>query len=525
MIGGRILYISEPFWDDWGWNGMHVLYISGIFATRKNVITTMKRTIVCIFALLVAISTQAQQRLSLDDCHRLALESNKSIKISQERVAAAEDLKHMAFWEMMPRVSANGTYNWNQKSIQLLSDEQQDRINHMGSNMVDEFAENLSSTGQTLAGLFPQLAETLRQDLQNSSLANTLNHIGQDVTSATQLDLTNVYAGAVTVTQPVFMGGKLVELYKTARAASEMAELSASKELDEILIKVDEAYWRVISVQKKQQLAQQYCDLLDTMYHNVMVLHEAEMATEADITKVRVKLNEAQMSLAKANSGLALSKMLLYQMCGLDLMGNYEVVESVNLKDYQSMQSIDMEDVYANRNEIKMLQKGGEIANSGVKIAAAGLMPNLMVTGNYVVTNPNMFNGVSNEFGGMFTVGAVLNVPICHPTAIYSVKAAKHKRNEVQYQIQQAREMIELQVNKLNYELAVANSKLTQAQTNLKNAGENLNMAQESFAAGVISSSDLMAAQTAWLSASSELLDAGIEVQMDYLYLNQALGR
>lgn len=485
----------------------------------------MKKTLACTFALLASLSSMAQQILTLEDCHRLALESNKNIKISQEKVAAAADLQHMAFWEMMPRLSANGTYNWNQKSIQLLSDEQQDRINHMGSNMVDEFASNLSSTGQTLAGLFPQLAEALRQDLQNSSLTNTLNHIGRDITSATQLDLTNVYAGAVSVTQPVFMGGKLVELYRTARAASEMAELSASKEQDEILLKVDEAYWRVISVQKKQQLAQQYCDLLDTMYHNVLVLQEAEMATEADITKVRVKLNEAQMSLAKANSGLALSKMLLYQMCGLDLMGHFEVVETVDLKDYQSLQSIDMADVYANRSELKMLQKGSEIASSGVRIAAAGLLPNLMVTGSYVLTNPNMFNGVSNEFGGMFTIGAVLNVPICHPTAIYSVKAAKHKRNEVQYQLQQAQEMIALQVSKLNFELAVANSKLTQAQSNLANAEENLHMAQESFAAGVISSSDLMAAQTAWLSASSELLDAGIEVQMDYLYLNQALGK
>lgn len=485
----------------------------------------MKKTLACTFALLAALNTMAQQLLTLEDCHRLALESNKNIKISQEKVAAAADLQRMAFWEMMPRLSANGTYNWNQKSIQLLSDEQQDRINHLGSNMVDEFASNLSTTGQTLAGLFPQLAETLRQDLQNSSLSNTLNHIGQDITSATQLDLTNVYAGAVSVTQPVFMGGKLVELYKTARAASEMAELSASKEQDEILLKVDEAYWRVISVQKKQQLAQQYCDLLDTMYHNVLVLQEAEMATEADITKVRVKLNEAQMSLAKANSGFALSKMLLCQMCGLDLMGDFEVVETVDLEGHQSLQSIDMADVYANRSELKMLQKGGEIASSGVRIAAAGLLPNLMVTGSYVVTNPSMFNGVSNEFGSMFTVGAVLNVPICHPTAVCSVKAAKHKRNEVRYQLQQAQEMIALQVSKLNFELAVANSKLTQAQSNLANAEENLHMAQESFAAGVISSSDLMAAQTAWLSASSELLDAGIEVQMDYLYLNQALGK
>jgi len=71
----------------------------------------------------------------------------------------------------------------------------------------------------------------------------------------------------------------------------------------------------------------------------------------------------------------------------------------------------------------------------------------------------------------------------------------------------------------------VANRKLMASQTNLTHAEENLSLAEESFKSGLISSSDLMAAQTAWLSASSELLDAGIEVQMDYLYLQQAMGR
>lgn len=64
-----------------------------------------------------------------------------------------------------------------------------------------------------------------------------------------------------------------------------------------------------------------------------------------------------------------------------------------------------------------------------------------------------------------------------------------------------------------------------QAQSNLENAEENLRLADESFDAGVISSSDLMAAQTAWLSAKSEVVDAEIETRMDYLYLQQALGR
>ena len=92
-------------------------------------------------------------------------------------------------------------------------------------------------------------------------------------------------------------------------------------------------------------------------------------------------------------------------------------------------------------------------------------------------------------------------------------------------QIEEAKEMIELQVNKINYELTLAYKKLEQAQGNLSVAEENMKLADESFKSGMCSSSDLMAAQTAWLSAQSEILDAEIEIEMNSLYLKQALGK
>ena len=249
------------------------------------------------------------------------------------------------------------------------------------------------------------------------------------------------------------------------------------------------------------------------------------MATAADATQVKVKLNEAEMKLTKANTGLALSRMLLFQLCGLDLLGDYAIIEETKLDEYRALDKIDMDSVWNVRNELKMLNQADQIAKSGVRIAAAGLMPNIMAQSSYIVTNPNCFNGWDNKFGGMWNVGVVINIPIAHPGDIFAVRAAKHKRQEVAYKIEEAHDMIELQVNKLNYELAVANKQLTQAESNLKNAEENLKLAQESYSNGMIASSDLMAAQTAWLLASSELLDAQIAVRIDYRYLNQALGR
>jgi outer membrane protein TolC len=254
-------------------------------------------------------------------------------------------------------------------------------------------------------------------------------------------------------------------------------------------------------------------------------MKEAEVATQGDLTKVRVKLNEAQMSLTKANNGLALSKMLLMQLCGLPMNQDITLVEDTILVSYTPAESINMEEVWQNRSEMKMLDISDGFADAGVKIATSGLLPNVVATGSYVVTNPNSFNGFQTEFDGMFTVGVAVNIPLLHASDFYAVKAAKHKRNEIQYQRDEARSKIELQVNKLNYELEVANKKLAQALSNLENAEENLRLADESFKAGMINSNDLMSAQTAWLSAKSDVIDAEIEIRMSHLYLQQALGR
>ena len=248
------------------------------------------------------------------------------------------------------------------------------------------------------------------------------------------------------------------------------------------------------------------------------------MATKGDLTKVRVKLNEAQMSLTKASNGLVLAKMLLAQRCGMPLDSEFEVEDTPTNPTNMTKPTINMNSVWENRKEMKMLRISDSVAQNAVVIARSTLLPNVVVTGGYLVSNPNLFNGFQNEFAGTFTAGVAVNIPILHPGGFYALKAAKHKRQEVAYQMEEAKEMIELQVNKVKFELDLAYKKLAQAHSNLENAEENMKLADESFAAGMCSSSDLMAAQTAWLKAESEVIDAEIEIEMGKRYLKQAMG-
>ena len=491
----------------------------------------MKANKIIIFTLLTMVGggwteARSQEVLTLDTCRVRALRANAGLKRAEVKKKETEALEKVALWQMLPKVSANGTYNWMEKSTNLLSDEQKDRLNHLSGVVQEDLSASIRQEFGGLPIIGDAIANGLINILSGSTLSTNIDNVGHRITEALETDTRNVVAGTVTVTQPVFMGGKLLALHKMASLANELSGVEYDREKEAMLIAVDEAYWQVVSVKHKKELAEQYAALLDTLNSDVEEMMRAEVATKGDLTKVRVKLNEAQMSLTKATNGLALAKMLLAQRCGMPLDSEYDVADHniLNDQDVQNNQSIDMNTVWAKRKEMRMLRISDSVALQGVRIARSTFMPNVAVTGGYLVSNPNLFNGFSNEFGGTFFAGVVVNIPILHGGSFYSLKAAKAKREEVKWQMEEAKEMIELQVSKVRFELELAYKKLAQAQSNLDNAEENLKLADESFKAGMASSSDLMAAQTAWIQAKGDVLDAEIEIEMGKVYLKQALG-
>ena len=69
--------------------------------------------------LFITVSTTAQTVYNVEDCRRMALEHNASIKIAKENVKAARSLKKAAFTQFLPNFSATGAYAWNEKNISL----------------------------------------------------------------------------------------------------------------------------------------------------------------------------------------------------------------------------------------------------------------------------------------------------------------------------------------------------------------------------------------------------------------------
>ncbi|MEA5004956.1 MAG: TolC family protein [Rikenellaceae bacterium] len=490
----------------------------------------MRRFITMLIAACTALSLQAQSILTIEECRNLALEHNRSLMISQEKANIATETRKSVFTQFLPNFSANGTYIRNEKNISLLSE---DALLPIGTKLSDG---SFGFRQDQISNQWVKVSDGVYAPLDSDGVpfdpkVNPEKIIWKDYAllpkEAMEFDTKNIYAGTVGFIQPLFLGGKIRELYKMSRSAEAVAKLENEKAIDDLIVEVDEAYWRVVSIENKTKLAKEYCNLMTKLEGNVKVMIEEGVATKADLLRVMVKKNEAEMILAKAENGLQLSKMALNQLCGLEM--NKEIILSEsNLETIEDVLPINgsIESMINNRFEMKALAEAKNIAGSSYKIAQSRFMPNLVLSGNYIISNPNVYNGYSNKFAGMYSFGLVLNVPIFHfGDRVHTLKAAKSEMKIAGLQIEEAKEKIELQINQSKFKIDEAKRKLKIADKSVEQANENLKFANEAFEAGIVSSTDLMTAQTAWLSASSENIDSKIEVKLCELYLKKALGK
>lgn len=466
---------------------------------------------------------QAQRTLNLDSCRTLALSNNKELRMSKEKVNAAHYQQKAAFTNFLPKIDMMGTYMRTEKEISLLSDDQKSAISNIGTAVapMGQKLQQILSSDPSLAPLLTPLQSVM------GTLPGALNQVGQGMVDALRTDTRNMFGGMVTLTQPIFMGGKIIAYNKITKFAEQLAESQHATELQDVILNTDQAYWQVISLVNKKKLAESFLELVKKLDSDVSKMVTEGVATKADELSVKVKVNEAEMTLTKVENGLSLSKMVLCQLCGIPLD------TPITLAD-ESMENITLPDTYiegnvntalSNREELKSLELASKIYRQKVNVTRSEFLPSVGLTATYLVTNPSLVNGFEKKMRGMWGVGMMVKIPVFHwGEGIYKVKAAKAEANIAQYKLDDVKEKVELQVTQATYKVNEATKKLAMAEKNMAKADENLRYANLGFQEGIIPTSNVLEAQTAWLSAQSGKIDAQIDVKMSEIYLNKSMG-
>ena len=483
-------------------------------------------------AIIAFVASADAQTLSLDSCRAMALRNNKQLNATKLKREAFAYTRKAARTKYLPKVDALGGYEYFNKEVSILNNDQKSALSHLGTNAMTRMSAGITDiiTGMATKGLItPEIARELGARMNNigGSLANQGDQLGQQINDAFRTDTHNFWSGAVMVRQPIFMGGAIIATNKMADIAEQMASNDYEGKVQNTIYTIDETYWLVVSLKQKKRLAESYRDLVQKLDDDVKKMINEGIATRAAGLQVDVKVNEAEMAITQVDDGLSLAKMLLCQLCGMPVSSDItlEDEDSSEFAVIEETTEYSNETAQNNRTEIKLLENTVDLSRQATKLIRAAYLPHIALTGGYIVSNPNVYNGFEKKFSGVWNVGIIMHIPVWNWfEGSYKVRASKAATAMAELEVSDVREKINLQVAQNQYKLKEAQKRLVTATKNLKNAEENLRCANVGFREGVMESTEVMTAQTAWQAAHTQKIDAEIGVKMSQIALKKALG-
>ena len=403
----------------------------------------------------------ADGAVSLQDAYVAALQSNETVKISQENVFQADSRVDQAWSYLYPRVTGNGSYV--------------------------RYNETLPPNGGT----------TIFQPL------------GQ-------------FQASVVLSQPIYTGGRALAALRAAKTLQESSRNDLLTSKQSIMLGVAESYYAVL---RSQRIVEVSRDALARMErHRTVTEREASTrrskANVSALLRANTLVDQARTNLVLAETGLKVAEQqfsLLTQLPEKSVLAEPPTLDTPG-ESLPKLQELALQ----NRDDYVSSQMGQKVAKENVNIVAGAHYPQLHAEGGlkYVDSSPATMLDATTYYGGIF-----LEVPIFEGGLMRAeVAEAKSKERQAQLSTELLRRTIQNEVAEayINYQ-AIA-TVLETTKTQFENARKNFDTVESLFSEGLLASLSVIDAQQALYLAERELVAASIEQQLSLLRLRKAMG-
>lgn len=426
----------------------------------------MKKLLSGIFLILFsAICSFAQRALTLDDCCRIAVENNMQMKYADFAIEQAELQVKNSSMSFLPKFSASGGYLYTNKNF--------------------------------LIGISPSLSTTL--------------------------DIGNACFAGIILEQPVYTGGKILSARKMANVGKTVALLNKKKTIEDVRIETEEAYWNVIKAEELNKVSIKYNQLVSELYANVEKMIKAGMISNNELLKVRVKLNEAELSMKRSANSVTLAKMALCHVMGLPLARNIEVSGNI---ECLPLYKTDCEFSVRKRLEYKLMSESINLKQQQIRAVRSDFLPQIGLVAGYNYIDGVKMNGQKLLNDDVFSIMLAIKIPLFHWGEGYrKLKSAKIEKRKAEILRDEMVGKMELEMMKNSSILDEAQLEVELTETALEYAEDSLKESRECFESGMEKLTDYLDAQVSWQKAYYEVISAKTKYNIAKSKYLRSLGR
>jgi outer membrane protein TolC len=417
--------------------------------------------------------------LTLQESIDRALSDNPSVRAAEEKVATAEQKVKEARAAFMPVLSASGSYTY------------------FGKLPTMEF-----DFGPSMLGLSPEMAEMMGGEAA-----------AQD-NEPVEIDMgfEDTYRAGLSLQQPIFTWGKILNNYKQAKLGLKAAEQELEGVRQQITLDVTTSFYSVLLTQELVEVAEMAVDQVQAHVKTAQELVDAGMATNFDLLRAKVQLANIRSQLIRVQNGLRLSRDGLKNVIGMDLNAQIRVEGELVYRPLELDLGQLLESALANRPEINQLQFQEQAGEKFVSMARAGNKPNVTLIGDYgyesnADTPGDIFQ--RDEWKNTWNITLALQMPLFDGLATRSrVKQAESGLRQIQIGREQLSDGIGMEVRAAFFGFQEARELLKAQEETVQQAEESLRIANLRYKNGIITNVELMDAELAFTQTQTNHFNA-----------------
>ena len=454
-------------------------------------------------------------RLSLDEALSRALEQSEEVKTARAQVDAASAQVKNARSAALPQVNAQLSYNRALRSI----------FQGGGFTLPDSLQFDPDPNAP--------LEDRVRYLEDNATLAG-LHGLGS-LFSNMPFGQEHTWIGGISVTQPIFAGGRIKSGMDAARAAADAARAALEETVHDVAVQVKEAYYGAVLADRTVEIVEASVELAEAHLEQVRLQFDAGRASELEVLRAEVERQNLQPQLVQARNARDLAILNLKRLVNLPMDAAVELTTELDASsaEAQRLASIALPSLdeaatrLQRRAALRAAEDFVEVRREQVNIAKGSYLPTVALTGNLsrqAFPSSGAFPG-SDDWRDDWSVGVAVQWSLFDGFKREAeIDAARSEVRQAELQLNQLREGVRLEYEQALGELRRAQEQVTAAATNVEQAERVYDLTELRYREGVATQLDVSNARLALQQARLNQVQAFHDAYLAVAKAERALG-
>lgn len=331
----------------------------------------------------------------------------------------------------------------------------------------------------------------------------------------------NDFTNSLTLSIPIYQGGRLKNQRRQTKYALDSAELNLEDTKQEIKLQTTQAYYEILRCRDMMKVREEEVNAFQEHLNKSMIRYREGIVAKSDILASTVSLADAKQNYVTARGEYEKSMANLNNIIGLPTETPISISDEMNYTTYEPTEESCVEYALENRPDYFSAQYSIKQAEAAIKIAESGRKPQVDASISKTAEGDRIFKADSRNWQAMLNLQWNIFDNGITSASVNEMRARLRKTQSIATQLADS---IHLEVHNAYIDLRTAEENISTTQIAVARAEEDYHLAQIRYTEGVGINLEVIDAQEKLTQARTNYFSALYSYYLAKAELEKAMG-